>query len=118
MPALVEPTAVILDCADPAALAEFYRKATGWELTYSDENTAYLGAGGSVQLAFQRVEHYQPVKWPAAGQLGHIDFKVADMDVATKELVDLGATIPATQPGGDQWRVLADPAGHVFCIAA
>jgi catechol 2,3-dioxygenase-like lactoylglutathione lyase family enzyme len=118
MPALVEPTAVILDCADPAALAEFYRNATGWELTYSDETTAYLGNGGSVQLAFQRVENYRPAEWPAPGQQGHVDFKVADIDTATKDLVELGASVPDVQPGGDQWRVLADPAGHVFCIAA
>src|SRR6185369_5079543 len=36
MPA--ELTTIVLDCADPAALAAFYGKALGWEVTYSDDD--------------------------------------------------------------------------------
>lgn len=43
MAAHAELTAIILDCAAPKALAEFYQKATGWEITYSDDDSAYLG---------------------------------------------------------------------------
>ena len=31
--------------------------------------------------------------------------------------VQLGATRPEHQPGGDRWRVMLDPAGHPFCLA-
>jgi catechol 2,3-dioxygenase-like lactoylglutathione lyase family enzyme len=117
MTALAEPTAIILDCADPQALAAFYRKITGWEITHSDEDSAYLG-DGPIQLAFQRVAGYRGPGWPDAAKHSHLDFKVADPDAATRELLALGATKPEFQPGKGDWTVLADPEGHLFCIAA
>ncbi|WP_406311724.1 VOC family protein [Streptosporangium sp. NBC_01639] len=117
MAALAEPTAIIIDCAAPGALAEFYRKVTGWEVTHLDDDTAYLG-DGPIQLAFQRVPGYRGPGWPDAAKHAHLDFKVADLEIATKELLALGATRPEFQPGEGQWTVLADPEGHLFCIAA
>lgn len=116
MSALTEFTAVVIDCADPATLAEFYRRATGWELTYSDDDFAYLGNGGPVQLGFQRIEGYRAPGWPDDRKHAHLDLKVADVAAAAKALLDLGATRPEFQPGGDKWTVLADPEGHVFCL--
>ncbi|MGP4028774.1 VOC family protein [Actinomadura sp. 3N407] len=116
MTALAEPTAIIFDCADPKALAEFYRKATGWDVTHGDDDSAYLG-NGPVQLAFQRVPGYRRPGWPDAGKHAHLDFKVADVEAATGELVALGASRPEFQPGEGEWTVLADPEGHPFCIA-
>jgi predicted enzyme related to lactoylglutathione lyase len=117
MAALAEPTAIIIDCAAPGALAEFYQKVTGWEITHSDDDSAYLG-DGPIQLAFQRVTHYRGPGWPDAAKHAHLDFKVADLSVATKELLALGAAKPEFQPGEGQWTVLTDPEGHLFCIAA
>ncbi|MEU1734346.1 VOC family protein [Streptosporangium sp. NPDC020145] len=117
MTALAGPTAIIIDCADPRALAEFYGKATSWRITYSDDETAYLG-DGPIQLAFQRIEDYRGPGWPDAAKHAHLDFRVADVEAATKELLALGATRPGFQPGGDGWTVLADPEGHPFCISA
>lgn len=117
MTALAAPTAIILDCADPGALAEFYRGATGWEITHSDGDTAYLG-DGPIQLAFQRVEGYRGPGWPDAAKHAHLDFRVADVETATGELLALGATRPDFQPGGADWTVLADPEGHLLCISA
>ncbi|WP_248965592.1 VOC family protein [Sphaerisporangium perillae] len=78
---------------------------------------AYLG-DGPIQLASQRVNGYQGPGWPDTAKHAHLDFKVADLDVVTKELLALGATRPEFQPGEDQWTVFADPEGHFFCIAA
>jgi hypothetical protein len=36
--------------------------------------------------------------------------------MTTAELLALGATRPEFQPGNGDWVVLADPAGHVFCL--
>jgi predicted enzyme related to lactoylglutathione lyase len=116
MAAHAKLTTIIIDCAAPGALAEFYRNVTGWEITSSDDDSAYLG-DGPVQLAFQRVDGYQGPGWPDAAKHAHLDFAVADLDVATKELLELGATKPGFQPGENQWTVLADPEGHLFCIA-
>jgi hypothetical protein len=116
MSALAEFTAVIIDCADPASLAEFYRKLTDWEVTYSDEDCASLGNGGPIQLGFQRIEGYRGPGWPDARKHAHLDLKVTDLEGTTKELLDIGATMPEFQPGEDKWVVLADPEGHLFCL--
>jgi predicted enzyme related to lactoylglutathione lyase len=118
MPVLSKLGAVILDCADPTALAEFYRKATGWEVTYGDDDVVYLANGSAPQLALQRIEGYQPPVWPGPAKQAHLDFSVADVETAVKELLALGASRPDTQPGEGEWTVLTDPAGHPFCIAA
>jgi catechol-2,3-dioxygenase len=117
MSAPAQLTTIVLDCADPAPLAEFYRAVTGWEVTSSDEDSIYLGGSG-VQLAFVRVPDYQPPAWPGSAKQAHLDFHVADLDLAVKQLLALGATKPGFQPGEGQWTVLADPQGHLLCLAA
>jgi predicted enzyme related to lactoylglutathione lyase len=111
---LAELTTVVLDCADPAALAAFYGEALGWEVTYSDDDTVQLG--GPVGLGFQRVEGYRGPGWPDAAKHAHLDLRVDDLDRAVKEFTGLGATKPDFQPGGGDWVVLADPEGHLFCL--
>jgi hypothetical protein len=118
MSALAEFTTVVIDCAKPAALAEFYRKIVDWEVTYSDEDCVYLGNGGPVQLGFQRVDGYRAAGWPDDAKHSHLDLKVTDLEQATKELVAIGAAVPEFQPGENQWRVLTDPEGHAFCLVA
>jgi hypothetical protein len=109
--------AIVFDCANPADLAAFYRAATGWNETYSDDEYVYLGNGGPVQLAFQRIEGYESPGWPNPAKHAHLDLKVADLVQAEKELVAAGATRPDFQPGDGKWVVLLDPEGHPFCIA-
>ncbi|MEU8691570.1 VOC family protein [Streptomyces sp. NPDC048665] len=117
MPVLEQLTTVVVDCADPAALAAFYQKATGWELTYADKDFASLGAGSAgAGLAFVRVEGYQAPKWPEGSTHLHLDFTVSDLARAVEELLALGASRPAFQPGEGQWVVLSDPQGHLFCL--
>ncbi|MDX3227287.1 VOC family protein [Streptomyces sp. ME19-01-6] len=117
MPVLKQLSTVVLDCADPAALAAFYQKATGWEITSSEQNFASVGNGTPVQLAFVRVEGYQPPSWPDGANHVHLDFTVTDLDGAAEELVGIGASRPDFQPGEGQWIVLTDPEGHPFCLA-
>ncbi|WP_026413599.1 VOC family protein [Actinomadura oligospora] len=118
MSVLTKVGTVVLDCADPAALAEFYRKATGWEVTYSDDDVIYIGDGSGPQLAFQRIEGYEAPAWPGPAKQAHLDFTVEDMEAAAEELVALGAGRPDVQPGDGEWVVLTDPAGHPFCVAS
>jgi predicted enzyme related to lactoylglutathione lyase len=114
MPATV--TTIVFDCADPAALAEFYGAATGWQVSYQDDDTVQLGDGGPIRLGFQRVPDHRPAAWPGPGKQAHLDLRVSDLADATDELLALGATRPDHQPGNGDWVVLADPAGHVFCL--
>lgn len=116
MPALAEITTVVLDCTDPGPLAEFYQAVTGWEVTYRDEDCVQLGNGGAIQLGFQRVDGYRPPGWPDVAKQAHLDLKVRDLSRAVTQVLAIGATRPEFQPGGDEWVVLADPAGHLFCL--
>ncbi|GII84632.1 glyoxalase [Sphaerisporangium siamense] len=112
-----ELTAIIIDCAAPKALARFYQDVTGWQITHSDDDFAYLGEG-PFQLAFQRIDGYRGPGWPDAAKHAHLDFKVADIPQAVEGLLAAGATKPEFQPGGEDWVVLADPEGHLFCLTA
>jgi Glyoxalase-like domain len=54
MPALAQLATMVIDCADPGPLAEFYRVVTGWEVTYRDGDCVPLDTGtplGSVSSA-------------------------------------------------------------------
>src|SRR5688572_28986981 len=99
-------SAIIFDCTDPGPLAEFYRKATGWEVTSADDDFVYLSDGGPISLAFQRVADHRPPAWPDPAKQAHLDLRVADVQQAVDELVAAGAARPDFQPGGTDWVVL------------
>ncbi len=109
---------VNIDCPDPRALAAFYAKLLGWETTHSeDEYAMIVGDGGSI--GFGRVENFRVPSWPdtTGSKQFHLDLGVQDLAVAEQLCLELGATVPDHQPG-ERWRVLIDPAGHPFCLAA
>lgn len=112
-------TAITFDCADPEALAAFYRDATGWAPhPKSTGDFAGLTREDGLFVGFQRVEGYRAPNWPEQDvpQQIHLDFDVDDLDAAEARLVDLGAIKPAYQPNEPRSRVLIDPAGHPFCL--
>ncbi|MFD7072444.1 VOC family protein [Streptomyces sp. NPDC059913] len=113
-------TAVTFDCPDPLALADFYRRATGFEPhPASHADFAGLTRGDGLFIGFQRVDHYRSPQWPGqtVPQQMHLCFDVDDLDAAEAELLELGAGRPDHQPhDATRARVLTDPAGHPFCI--
>jgi hypothetical protein len=110
--------AIVIDCADPVKLAEFYRLATGWEITHADADSAQLSDGSAVGLRLQRVEGYQGPGWPDDAKQLHLDLSTSDVDGSVRELLAAGATKPDFQPGGADWTVLAGPEGHLVCVCA
>lgn len=121
MAGIAELRAVVLDCPDPLALAEFYRGLVGGEITYADDEWVSLRDGGAVRLSFQQAPDYQPPTWPEPErpQQFHIDVTVDDVDRAEAEVLALGARRHPVQPGedgGEPWRVYLDPVGHLFCL--
>ena len=108
---------VTLDCGDPATSAQFWSKVLGWDQPNADDNYAML-TGPDHALGFGRVEGYQPPTWPntLGSKQFHLDLAVQDLEAAENACVELGATVPADQPGEGKWRVLLDPAGHPFCL--
>ncbi len=109
---------VILDCADPRALARFYRELTGMQLGYDADEFVALTDGSGCDLGFQRVTGYRAPSWPGQDvpQQLHLDFRVEDLDAAEKFALGLGAVRVDHLPSVDRWRVLLDPAGHPFCL--
>jgi predicted enzyme related to lactoylglutathione lyase len=112
---------VVLDAADPKALGKFYRRLLGWEMAESGDNWVQLrGPDGSSKLSFQREPRHRAPLWPSEveGQQMqvHLDFEVTDLEAAQQKALDAGATLMDWQPQKEGVRVMADPAGHIFCL--
>ncbi len=106
---------VVLDCPDPAALAEFYRGVLGGRIEQDEDDWVdlVLPAGG-VKLSFQLCPGYVAPNWPGddGDQQFHLDVRVEDFDAAEARLGELGARFLEAHDG---FRVYLDPVGHPFC---
>jgi predicted enzyme related to lactoylglutathione lyase len=107
---------VVLDCADPAALATFYGALLDWKVETSPDWAEVKAEYGDL-IAFQRVQDYRAPQWPGqqVPQQMHLDVVVDDLDEAEAAVIELGATKHEHQPG-ETFRVFLDPAGHPFCL--
>src|SRR5687767_7609573 len=107
---------LVLDCADPVKLADFWSSALGY---------TNAGAAGSYvmlvdadkkepQLLLQRVEE------PKAGKNRlHFDIHTPDVDGEVARLEQLGAVRIVPDPieeHGMRWVVMADPEANEFCV--
>ena len=104
---------VIVDCPEPAALAEFYSAVLGLPVTYRDEDFAVVAVNDTTSgLAFQRAPDNRPPTWPdpAVPQQVHLDIMVEDVAAAGTRVLELGAVKL------DGENVYGDPAGHPFCL--
>ena len=107
---------LVLDCADPDALAEFWSAAIGYTTLGSAGNYVLLvdEAGQQPKLLLQRVSE------PKSGKNRmHFDIETADVDAEVARLETLGASrlVDETMTEhGTHWVVMADPAGNEFCV--
>jgi len=107
---------VVLDAPNPHALASFYAAVLGMEIDGDPGDDWVVLTGDGHRLAFQEAPDLQPPDWPDPEhpQQFHLDIRVADVDAAEPQVLELGAR---RLPGeGDNWRVYADPVGHPFCL--
>ena len=115
-------TQVTFECADPPALAEFWRAVLQLEPATGDENRQTLEWEPVERLTFHRVEGYRPPEWPGlfGEQQSHFDLLVTDFADACARVEDAGgrALSPVLEPGPQAWRIYADPEGHPFCLVS
>jgi hypothetical protein len=113
---------LVYDCADPRALGDFYAALLGREVLDAADDWVTLSADppGGPRLAFQRVDGYQPPRWPSRRhpQQAHLDIEVAALGAAEGRAVALGARAGSEVHGSAEkpWRTYLDPAGHPFCL--
>jgi catechol 2,3-dioxygenase-like lactoylglutathione lyase family enzyme len=104
---------VIIDCPDPAALAEFYSHLLGLPITYRSPDFVVVAVNDTTSgLAFQLAPDNPRSTWPdrSVPQQIHLDIMVEDPAEARPLVLELGAT---ALPGDN---VYADPAGHPLCL--
>jgi predicted enzyme related to lactoylglutathione lyase len=107
---------LVLDCADPEALAEFWGPALGYTNVGSAGSYVMLlpADGDGPQLLLQRVSEAK-----AAKNRMHFDIHVADIAAEADRLAALGARRLEPDPleeHGTNWFLMADPEGNEFCI--
>lgn len=120
MTGIAQLSSIALECPDPAALAAFYSAVTGWPIVYAAPDWYSIGPSedAPLHLSFQLAPGHQPPTWPdpASSMQFHLHLRVDDLEEAERIVVELGATRLAGQPDLTRFRVLADPAGHPFCL--
>jgi hypothetical protein len=105
---------IVIDCADPQALAPFWTAATGYRQAYGDTDWVQLDdpAGRGPNIGLQRVPE------PKAGKNRvHIDLYTTDEVAEAARIEALGATrLWVSEDPDDEFIVLGDPEGNEFCV--
>ncbi|WP_166997071.1 VOC family protein [Paramicrobacterium fandaimingii] len=105
-----------LACPDPPALADFYAKLTGGEVTFVAERDSASMRSARGRLDFMWVPDYREPQWPEDSSLLHLDFFVTDLATSAEWAIRCGARQYDFQPNAGRCLVFADPAGHPFCL--
>ncbi len=106
----------VLDCADPALLAEFWAAALGY---------VNVGSAGAYVALYPPdrngpkllLQHVSEAK--LAKNRMHLDIETPDIHAEAARLIDLGArrvTDTACHEQGSTWLLMIDPEGNEFCI--
>ncbi|MEW9531804.1 VOC family protein [Microbispora sp. NPDC049125] len=108
--------AVVVDCADPRAMARFWGEAIDWTLHEVTDDHALLRSAKGVgpYLEFLRTPDGKTV-WNRV-HLDLLPYPVDDQAAEAARLQTLGATPVDVGQGDVPWIVLADPEGNEFCV--
>jgi predicted enzyme related to lactoylglutathione lyase len=108
--------AVVVDCADPRAMARFWGEAMDWTLHEVTDDHALLRSAKGVgpYLEFLRTPHLKDM-WNRV-HLDLLPYPVDGQAAEVARLEVLGATLADVGQGDVPWKVLADPEGNEFCV--
>ncbi|MEU5901826.1 MULTISPECIES: VOC family protein [unclassified Streptomyces] len=106
---------------DGRELADFYAAALGTTVSQTypgpqGEPAASAFHLGRAMYLFHTSAAFAAPNWPEDDLTFHMDLTFSDVRAAEEQLLQIGATKPAHQPGGKHWTVLLDPSGQPFCI--
>ena len=113
-------TSVVIDAADPGALANWWSDAIGWPITDVDPDEVVVEPAGNEQsydvpaLVFGIGEDPKTTK-----NRVHLDLASDSLDnqaAIVERLVAAGATHVDVGQADVPWVVLADPEGNEFCV--
>ncbi|TDD38329.1 VOC family protein [Actinomadura sp. KC06] len=108
--------AVVVDCADPRAMARFWDEALDWTLHEASDDHATLrsadGAGPFLEL--QRAPDVRG--WWNRVHVDLLPHPVDGKEAEVARLRALGAVDVDLGQGDVPWTVLADPEGNEFCV--
>jgi predicted enzyme related to lactoylglutathione lyase len=107
---------LVLDCADPVALADFWAAALGYVALGSAGNYVLLVAadGNQPKLLLQRVPEAKTAK-----NRMHLDIVTPDIQGEAARLEALGASRVGSESmseHGSTWVLMEDPEGNEFCV--
>ena len=108
---------LVLDCAEPKSLAEFWREALDYREHYTDANLVVLvpREGIASPLLLQGVPE------PKSGKNRmHLDIVVEEIETEVDRLQGLGAhriDEEVQMFGGTRWVRMADPEQNEFCVS-
>jgi len=107
---------LVLDCAGPEVLAEFWAAALGYtRIGAAGQYVLLLPAEpGPPKLLLQQVPESKAVK-----NRMHLDIETLDIDAEAARLEALGArrlAADAHAEHGTRWHLRADPEGNEFCV--
>ncbi|MER5650236.1 VOC family protein [Streptosporangium sp. NPDC002524] len=110
--------AVIVDCADPRAMARFWGEAIDWTLHEVTDDHALLRSAKGVgpYLEFLRTPDGENVRTRV--HLDLLPYPGDDKAAEVARLEALGATLTDVGQGDVPWTVMTDPAGNEFCVIA
>ncbi|MFD5114818.1 VOC family protein [Streptomyces sp. NPDC058391] len=121
---VTKTSVLVLDCAEPAELAEFYSVFLAAETRIGvDPDFVEIVGHNGVHLAIRRDHGHAPASWPRpeSSQQAHLRILVSqdDIDEAEREAIGLGARPLDTKDNGGprDVRLYSDPAGHSFTLA-
>lgn len=110
--------AVVIDSADPPAMAAFWGEALDWTLHEVTPDHALLRSAKRVgpYLHVVRTPHLKPARHRV--HLDVVPGRGDDQAAEVARLRTLGATSADVGQGDVGWIVLADPHGNDFCVLA
>jgi len=111
-------TELVLDCADPDKLADFWCGVLGYQVLDRDPDGIEIGRADQspenrITLVLSRSDDAKKQKLRL-----HLDVNATDRDQAAEleRLLALGATRVDIGQANVRWYVLADPEGNEFCL--